>query len=116
MSENPWWHAADDDDWGDPLPPVVTLEPEYGAALPLGGEGMLAWQRTKFSPQLLDRLAAWQADFESGFHWDTGWRSPEVRNRWAEEARNLAADVRAELGMRAELVVNLWPLQDLSQT
>lgn len=37
MSENPWWHPADDDDWDEPLPPVVTLEPDYHAKLPLGG-------------------------------------------------------------------------------
>ena len=50
MSENPWWHPADDDDWDEPLPPVVTLEPDYHAKLPLGGDGELAWPRTRFSP------------------------------------------------------------------
>jgi len=111
VSGKPWWHPKDDNDWNEPLPPVVTLEPEYGAELPLGGEGVLAWQRTKFSPQLLDRLAAWQEDFERGFHHDTGWRSQQVRNQWAEEAKELEAEVRAELGTRAELVVNPWPLR-----
>jgi len=68
MSESPWWHPTDDDDWDEPLPPVVTLEPDYHAKLPLGGEGELPWQRTKFTPELLDRLAAWQEEFETNFH------------------------------------------------
>ena len=65
---------------------------------------------TKFSPGLLDRLAAWQQEFDDNFRWDSGWRSAEIRDRWAREAGELAADVRAELGTRAELVVRLWPL------
>jgi|SRR5215831_20845559 len=115
MSDNPWWDPTDDDDWDEPLPPVVTLSPEYSAELPLGGEGQLPRQRTKFSPELLDRLAAWQKEFDSNFHWEKGWRSNDVRDRWASEAEDLAAAVRAELGTRAELVVDLWPLQDVSE-
>ena len=112
VSRKPWWHPDDDDDWDEPLPAVVTLEQEYGAELPLGGEGVLAWHRTKFSPALLDRLAAWQEDFENGFDYDSGWRSRQARNRWAEQAKGLETEVRAELGNRAELVVNLWPLNE----
>jgi hypothetical protein len=111
VSRKPWWNPDEDDDWDEPLPPVVTLEPEYSVELPLGGDGVLAWQRTKFSPQLLDRLAAWQEDFENGFHYDTGWRSQQARNQWAAQAEELEAEVRAELCSRAELVVNLWPLR-----
>ncbi|HKA98275.1 MAG TPA: hypothetical protein VKD66_18580 [Streptosporangiaceae bacterium] len=60
--------------------------------------------------QLLDRLAAWQREFDDNFHWDRGWRSAQIRDRWASQAEELAADVRAELGTRAELTVRLWPL------
>lgn len=112
MSENPWWHRADDDGGDERLPAVVTLSPDYHAELPLGGDGQLDWRRTKFSPGLLDRLAAWQEEFESGFHWERGWHSPEVRDRWARQAQDLAADVRGELSGWAELVVDLWPLRD----
>jgi len=73
---------------------------------------MLAWQDTKFPPELLDRLVAWQEEFEAGFHWETGWRSSEMRDRWASQAGELAADVRAELCTRAELTVRLWPLEN----
>jgi hypothetical protein len=96
------------------LPPVVVLEPDYGAELPLTSEqeGMLDWQQTGFSPQLLDRLAAWQEAFEAGFHHLTGWRSQQLRDQWAQQASEIEAAVRAELGSRAELAVNLWPLRD----
>ena len=59
---------------------------------------------------LLDRLAAWQQEFDASFHWENGWRSAEIREHWASQAGDLAADVRTELGTRAELVVRLWPL------
>ena len=107
MSQNPWWHPSEEDlVWAEPLPKVIELAPDYMADLPLlGGEGMIDWQDTGFSPALLDRLAAWQQDFDASFHWDTGWRSAEARDRWAHRAEQLAADVRAELGTRAELKI-----------
>jgi hypothetical protein len=46
---------------------------------------------------LLDRLAAWQEEFDAYFHWETGWRSAEIRDRWARQAVELASDVRSEL-------------------
>ena len=114
MSQNPWWHPSQDDrGWDEPLPKVIVLAPDYMAPLPLWGEGSgnIAWQFTKFSPELLDRLAAWQQEFDDSFHWQRGWRSTEIRDRWTREAEELAADVRAELGTRAELTVRLWPLK-----
>ena|SRR5215475_1669380 len=112
MNDNPWWHPTEDDlDSDEPLPDVIELAPEYSADLPLWGDsGTVAWQLTKFSPQLLDRLAVWQEEFNDNFRWDTGWRSAEIRDRWASQAEDLAADVRAELGNRARLTVRLWPL------
>ena len=76
---------------------VVILEPDYGAELPLTSEeeGMLGWRQTGFSPQLLDQLADWQEAFEAGFHYDTAWRSPQLRDEWARQARELEAAVRA---------------------
>jgi hypothetical protein len=113
MAQNPWWQPGEDDlGWDDPLPDVIELAPDYGAELPLWGDGFgnIGWEYTKFSPGLLDRLAAWQQEFDAGFHWESGWRSAEIRDHWASEAGELAGDVRAELGPRANLVVRLWPL------
>jgi len=114
VGENPWWHPSEDDlAWAEPLPKVIELAPDYNADLPLwGDEGNIAWQDTKFSPRLLDRLATWQQDFDANFHWDSGWRSAEARDRWARQAEELATDVRAELGTRAGLTVRLWPLRN----
>jgi hypothetical protein len=44
----------------------------------------------------------------------TGWRSAPARDRWADNAKGLATDLRAVLGTRAELVVDLWPLDEKS--
>jgi hypothetical protein len=113
MNHNPWWHPADTDNvgWNRPLPAVVRLAPDYGAELPLWGQGFgnIAWQFTRFSPELLDRLAAWQEEFDKHFLWDRGWSSTQEKERWASEGKDLASQVRAELGDRAELVLDLWP-------
>jgi hypothetical protein len=113
MSENLWWHpGADDLGWDEPLPGVIRLAPDYFAELPLWADGFgnVAWQFTKFPPKLLDRLAAWQRQFDDNYDCQSGWRSAEIRRRWARDAQVLAAAVQAELGDRAELVVDLWPL------
>jgi hypothetical protein len=115
MGRNPWWHPTEaDPGWDEPLPSSIVLSPDYGAELPLWADGFgnVSWQFTKFSPDLLDRLAVWQQAFDAGFHWETGWLTTELRDRWASEAEGLAAAVRAELGTRAVLVVDLWPLDD----
>src|SRR5262245_10970519 len=112
MAENPWWHPEYEDlAWDEPLPDEIRLSPDYSAPLPLWGQGCVPWQLTKFTPELLDRLAAWQSEFDDNFQWETGWRSPEIRDHWAAQAEKLAADVRAELGTRARLTVALWPLE-----
>jgi hypothetical protein len=116
MSEMPWRNLSDEDDldWDEPLPEVIVLTPDYGAELPLWGErwGNIDGRFTRFSRELLDRLAAWQQDFDDNFHpWESGWRSASVRDRWARESDDLATAVRAELGTRSRLVVDLWPLR-----
>ncbi len=75
MGQNPWWQPGEADlGWDEPLPDVITLAPDYGAEPPLWGNGFgnIAWQYTKFSPGLLDRLAAWQQEFDACCHWDRG--------------------------------------------
>jgi hypothetical protein len=114
ISDNPWWHPESDDvEVQDLLPPVVILSPDYDAGLPLWseGSGQISWRSTEFSPELLDRLADWQEEFDSNFRWDKGWKSEGALTRWAQEATGLVADVRRELGTRAKLAVNLWPLK-----
>ena len=100
MSQNPWWHPSDDLGWDEPLPVIIRLAPDYSAPLRLWGEGFgnIDWRYTKFSPALLDRLAAWQQEFDDNYHYETGWRSAPARDRWADNAKGLATDLRAVLG------------------
>jgi len=115
VGQNPWWHPSEDDlDSDEALPSPIVLAPDYMADLPLWGEGFgnIAWQFTKFPPELLDRLAAWQRYFDDNYHYRTGWQSAAARDRWAYQATDLAADLRAALGTRAELVVDLWPVDE----
>jgi hypothetical protein len=97
-----------------PCPAPSCSPPTTWPTFRSGGEGFgnIAWQFTKFPPGLLDRLAAWQRDFDDNYHYRTGWRSAATRDRWAHQATDLAADLRAALGTRAELVVDLWPIDE----
>ena len=94
-----------------PFPPVIVLSLDYMADLPLWGKGCgdIDWRLTKFPPEVLDRLAAWQQEFDDNYHYQTGWRSAAIRDRWAHQANDLAAEIRAALGTRTDLVVDLWP-------
>jgi hypothetical protein len=79
------------------------------------GLGNIDWRLTKFPPELLDRLAAWQQTFDENYDYETGWRSDAAQDSWAHDAKDLAADLRAAMGTRAELVVNLCPLGERIQ-
>jgi hypothetical protein len=65
--------------------------------LPLWAEvfGNFDWWFTKFPPEMLDRLAPLQQDFDDNYHpWESGWRLAAIRDRWAHQAKNLATEVR----------------------
>jgi hypothetical protein len=81
---------------------------------PLWGEGFgnIDWRCTKFPAALLDRLAAWPQEFDDNYHHETGWRSAPAQDRWADDATGPATDLWAVLGTRAELVLDLWPLDE----
>jgi hypothetical protein len=59
---------------------------------------------------LLAKLIRWQSEFSENYHYETGWKSTEVRDRWAAEAIPLGAELRKALNGKADLVVDLWPL------
>ena len=40
------------------------------------------------------------------------WLSERARDEWAERAQPLAADLQEELEGRAEVVLDLWPLNE----
>jgi hypothetical protein len=86
--------------------PLVRLMPEYSAPMPLWGR----WQELELPELLLRRLAAWQEDFDSNFHWDHGWKSSAAREAWAADAATLETMLRQAVGDRARVTVDLWPL------
>lgn len=92
-------------DW---KPIVLRLMPDYGPEGPL-------WPSSDdtdalIPEPLLTRLKAWQDELFLNWNDETGWRSPEAKNRWADEARTLEAELRIALDGIAELTVDLWPL------
>ena len=93
-------------DFADPLcsPPTTWPPSAVGRGF---GENRLAVHQVPAQP--LDRLAAWQQYSDHNYRHDTDWRWVGARHRWAHNADDLAADVQAALGTRAELAVDLWP-------
>ena len=63
--------------------PLVRLMPDYLAPMPLWGR----WQQLDLPELLLRRLAAWQEDFDSNFHWEHGWKSSAARESWRPRRR-----------------------------
>jgi hypothetical protein len=96
-------------DWfRDGQPVVIRLMPEYGTDIPL-------FPRSDFTDvlvpeELMGKLMRWQEVFLENFYWEKGWRSREVRDRWAADAVPLEAELRNTLAGKADLVVDLWPL------
>ena len=89
----------------------LTLTVDYSAEMPLWGRDA---HRVVLEPMLLERLRAWQSDFDHNFHYEQGWLSREARERWATEAVKLEADLRDALP-GVELKVDLWPLTPSSK-
>lgn len=86
----------------------IKLMPDYSAGLPLWGD----WEELKLPLSLLVRLYRWQRTFDRDFHSQRGWQTPQKREAWAVEAEGLVDDLRAAIGKRADLTVDLWPLRD----
>ncbi len=87
--------------------PTITLMPEYGVEVPL-------WPREDETDALVSqglrrKLMAWQDLFATGFG-QSGWRSEEIKDRWAKQAVVLADELRAEVAGRVEVEVDLWPM------
>jgi len=93
---------------GDEGDRVIKLMPEYSVEVPLWGP----WRQLDLPGALVARLRTWQEDFDLSFRPESGWLSSTARQRWAAEAEALAVELRHEIGDRAEVTVNLWPLGD----
>ena len=87
----------------------VKFSPEYSCDMPLWcDEG--DWEDLNLPADLVARLAAWQAEFDSNFRHDTGWLDAGVRESWTRESEVLVADLRSNLPPEVRLEVSLWPI------
>jgi hypothetical protein len=111
VGQDAWWNPSEDGlDRDEPLTREIELSPYYCNPLNSAVERRLRECRlaTHQVPARTPGPArAWQQDFESDHHYDTGWRSAAIGSRWAQDAEDLADDVQAALGSRAELTVRL---------
>ena len=90
----------------------LRLSPEYST--PLGWVPL--WPSSDDTdalvpPSLLGELIAWGEEFNENFRYKKGWRSREAMDRWAAKADHLALELRSVLAGKAELDVDLWPLE-----
>jgi len=82
--------------------------PEYSVEIPLFPQSD---DTNALVPEhLLAQLIRWQSEFDENFHYEKGWKSTEVKDRWAAEADPLEAALRETLKGKVDLVVDLSPL------
>ncbi|MEH0986267.1 hypothetical protein [Micromonospora sp. CPCC 205556] len=89
----------------------LRLMSDYGAGWPLwDAQGAVDPSAFDISPALTRRLQAWQEHFEEHFHYDTGWQSTEDAAVYAEEGKTLRRLLAIEIGWRADVELDLWPI------
>ena len=86
----------------------VRMMCDYGAGVPLFPQSRFT--ESLVPVELLEKLKAWQADFEEHFSPRHGWLSAQAKERWTTTAHALEPELRAALTGKAEIVVDLWPL------
>jgi hypothetical protein len=59
---------------------------------------------------LLDELGEWQQYFDDNFDPHHGWKTEETKRIWAENAVELEARLRRAVWCKADVEVDLWPL------
>jgi hypothetical protein len=83
--------------------------PEYSCDMPLWcDEG--SWEDLNLPADLMARLAAWQAQFDTNFRWNVGWLNVDARESWIRQNEGLVADLRSSLPSEIRLEVDLWPM------
>ncbi|MGH3326752.1 MAG: hypothetical protein ACRDPT_02960 [Streptomycetales bacterium] len=88
---------------------------DYGADWPLWEGGMIGPEDLDLSAGLAADLKAWQDLFEDYFHWESGWRTPEAKERYARDADTLLNRLREELGPGFDVQPDAWPVNSRSR-
>jgi hypothetical protein len=92
--------------------PVVSLSVDYRIGMPLSGD----FKSLDLPGSLLDSLCDWQQFFDDHFDpYNDGWDTAESKTHWTERAEDLVLWLRREVLGRAELEVNLWPIEETGQ-
>jgi hypothetical protein len=98
-------------DWfSDGQPIVLRLFPEY--VMDLVPVFPQSDDTDALIPEdLLTRLISWNNYFNLSYHFEKGWQSKEAKVKWSEDSIPLVAELGDALKGKAELVVDLWPMQ-----
>jgi hypothetical protein len=88
--------------------PVLRFSLDYAAELPLWGVPV---SQLDLSARLLDKLVDWWQQFNANFDPHKGWSSEAIKSEWADLAVPLEMDLRVEIDSKANLLVDLWPLE-----
>lgn len=75
----------------------IRLKSDYCSAPLWGTSGNITPESFGLPATLTHELYAWQALFDDGFHWETGWSSHDAARRYAEQGLRLLPLVAAEL-------------------
>lgn len=84
----------------------VKLMPDYSAEMPLWG---MPWKDLNLDPALIDRLRAWQRQFDDHFHYERGWDDADIATAWRFEREVLADALRDSVGPSIEVRADPWP-------
>lgn len=99
-----------------PNGPEVKLMSDYSCDWPLWPRGSLpdaSAESLGLGEELTRILLELQDLFESGFHWEHGWRLSEDEERYARLAVDAWYRLQRELGDRGITVtIELWPVHD----
>ena len=79
------------------------MAPDYGVDIPLWGP----WEDLNLPDDLLERLAAWQEEWEASVDWESGtWRTgTQAREKWREAGQVLADQLRSAVADRIPVEV-----------
>lgn len=84
---------------------------DYGVGWPLWENTAMDQDDFALPAELTGRISAWQEHFDSCFHWEDGWKSPEDAVVYAREGRELHRLLQETIGDWADVRLDLWPVE-----
>ncbi|HWS35431.1 MAG TPA: hypothetical protein VN408_22170 [Actinoplanes sp.] len=85
---------------------------DYSVGWPLWDElGAMDPEDFALPAELSGRISAWQEHFEQRFHYEHEWKTPEDAAAYAREGRELHRLLQDAIGDRADVRLDLWPVE-----